>query len=75
MNNSMPKTTQFISNFNDGKRTTVQFFPHLMQIWVIVRDNSGHLMSRSETGPMSRETWDFAYSAYDSHPSFTKHTG
>jgi hypothetical protein len=72
MNNNTNKITQFISAWNDGKRTTVQFFPHLMQVWVIVRNNTGRLVSRNEIS-IKTDSWDFIYSAYESHPSFTKY--
>ena len=40
--------TQFISPWMDGQRTTLQFFPDINQMWIIVRDNSGRVVSRGE---------------------------
>jgi hypothetical protein len=40
--------TQFISPWIDGQRTTIQFFGHINQMWIIVSDNSGRVVSRGE---------------------------
>jgi len=40
--------TQFIGPWVNGERTTLQFFGHLRQLWIIRRDNTGALISRSE---------------------------
>lgn len=40
--------TQFISPWVNGERTTLQFFGHLRQLWIIRRDNTGALISRCE---------------------------
>lgn len=49
--NDNPTTTmitQYISPWINGERTTLQFFDHLRQLWIIRRDNSGALLSRCE---------------------------
>jgi len=40
--------TQFISPWTDGSRTTLQFFPHLNQMWIITCNNCGKVENRSE---------------------------
>lgn len=38
--------TQYISPWVNGERTTLQFFDHLRQLWIIQRNNSGMVISR-----------------------------
>lgn len=61
--------TQFIGPWIGGYRTTVQFFAATRSVWMIVRDNSGHLLDRSET-QMSQALWDFTLNAYRNHSEF-----
>lgn len=40
--------TQYISPWVNGERTTLQFFDHLRQLWIVQRDNSGAVISKCE---------------------------
>lgn len=67
------KTKVYIGRWRNGERLTVQCYPDTLEVWSIVRDGQGRLVSR-EIVTLPVQLFDLTVSSYDTSSDFEAHS-